>query len=996
MLGALARLDGKVHGTRSARACVVTWVCLVTMAGPLAAQYVPFGKNKVQYTPFKWHVLSGENVDVYYYPEEEVLAKVALTYAEESFDTLTAFFRHRPFRRVPLIIYSSHQHFEQTNVTQSFLPEGVAGFTEFLKRRIALPFNGSYADFRHTIRHELVHFFQISKLSRIYEKYPRFRSPWVPLWWSEGLAERWSSDQDSEDEMYIRDLVLNGDLPTLPQLTYMYGFIAYPLGGQIHKYLGERFGYGRVADLYDSLWKYSGFEQAFVGTYGITLEQLDREWRYELQREYYPEYSDRSPVAVDAPKMLKDVPMAFKPTIYEAPDGSVHLFFMSPHTGFTSIYTVAIRGGDGRVHSLLQGDKSAEFESLHFFWSALDVSSTGKLAFVSKYLEKDAIQIYDLERNKVVGRYQFPELVSLTSPSWSPDGRRLVFSGLRASGPSDLYILDFETQEHYAITDDRYLENDPDWSPDGRYIVFSSDRTLVGQEGNENLFLFDVETGRVRYLTYGPWKDLDPAWSPDGRWIAFSSDRNGFYDIFLVDREGHGGRLTSYTGGAFDVVWMPDESGLVFVAYEEGIFNVHFRGLQLEEEPPEVRVAQETRALIDPPQPRLAVRLTDRFEPPPADLDDEQGWTWEEIDRPVLAEASVRPYRTKFGLDFAAGQAVFAPGFGSAQGAQFLASDMLGNHMLYFAVVARNFSGIDDIFDSFAGQVMYLNLSRRVNWGVGAFRWNGRFVDAAWSNIYQEKTAGGFFLASYPFSKFRRLELQTTLQYSDRLDVPDLLTLGIIEITEDTLSLTRKGWIATNQLSYVKDNTLWLPTGPIDGMRWNFSGGFVTDLSAARVENYTLVADIRRYFRTSLLSAFSVRAFGYFSEGAIPGRIAVGGPYTLRLYPFLGFIGSRVWFANAEWRFPLLHGLALAFPFGTIRFPGIQAAPFFDVGQVWLEDRDPLGVWGSWGIGFRMPILFPLVLRLDVGKRFSSGDLPTGLIRGFDRTEVDFFIGFNY
>ncbi len=65
--------------------------------------------------------------------------------------------------------------------------------------------------------------------------------------------------------MYIRDLVLNGDLPTLEQLTYLYGFIAYPLGGQIHKYLGERFGYGRVADLYDDLWKYSGFERHSSG-----------------------------------------------------------------------------------------------------------------------------------------------------------------------------------------------------------------------------------------------------------------------------------------------------------------------------------------------------------------------------------------------------------------------------------------------------------------------------------------------------------------------------------------------------------------------------------------------------------------------------------------------------------------------------------------------------------------------------------------------------------
>jgi len=73
MLGAMARFFGNLHGTGSARAIVVTWVCLFTMAGPLTAQYVPFGKNKVQYTPFKWHVLSGANVDVYYYPEEEVL-----------------------------------------------------------------------------------------------------------------------------------------------------------------------------------------------------------------------------------------------------------------------------------------------------------------------------------------------------------------------------------------------------------------------------------------------------------------------------------------------------------------------------------------------------------------------------------------------------------------------------------------------------------------------------------------------------------------------------------------------------------------------------------------------------------------------------------------------------------------------------------------------------------------------------------------------------------
>lgn len=979
LLSLLRLLASRIGWPDSASLARVGLMCVVAgvSAPPAQAQYVPFGKNKVQYTDFTWHVLAGPNVDVYYYPEEEELARLALSYAEESFDTLTALFRHRPFRRVPLFIYSSHQHFEQTNLTPVFLPEGVAGFTEYLKRRIALPFNGSYHDFRHTIRHELVHFFQLSKLSRTFAQYPRFRGPAIPLWWSEGLAERWSSEQDSDDEMFIRDMVLNGRTPRLPALTYDVSFAAYPLGGQIHQYLGERFGYGRVVEMYENVWKYSGFEEAFAAIYGISLEDLDRQWRYDLERKYFPLYEDRSPAAVDTRPLLRNKLPAFKPLVREGPEGEPELFFMSPRTGYTAIYRAPLLAAEGEARPVVHGDRSAEFESLHFFSSRLDVSG-GKLVFISKYLEKDAIHIWDLERQKIVGRYQFPEVVSLSSPSWSPDGRRIVFSGLHESGLADLYVLDFDTQEHYPITDDRYLESDPDWSPDGRYIVFSSDRTVTGFEGHSNLFLYDVETGQVQYLTYGPWKDIQPRWSPDGERVVFTSDREGVYDLYLVDRQGRGGRLTHYTGDAFDAAWLPDGNGVVFSAYEKGTFNLYYKALQ---------------------EGDLDVQLADAFEPPEpgTDGDDRETWTWKEIDRPVVAQADTRRYRTKFGLDFAAGQATFAPGFGSAQGAQFLATDMLGDHMLYFAVVAQNFSGLDDVFNSFAGQAMYLNLSRRVNWGVGVFRWNGRFVDQAFADIFEEKTYGGFFLASYPFSKFRRIELQTTLEYSDRRDTDDIFRFEPINLFEDTTSRTRKGAISTNMLSYVKDNTLWLPTGPIDGERYNVTAGLVTDLTAARAENFQIFVDYRRYLRTSLRSAYAVRLFGYYSDGAIPERIAVGGPYTLRLYPFLGFIGNRVWMVNQEWRFPILNGLAFAFPFGTVRFPGVQGGLFLDLAQVWLEQREPEGIWGSWGLGLRMPILFPIVLRLDIGKRFTLGDdLPTSGIAAFHKTEVDFFIGFNY
>ncbi|MFW6079206.1 MAG: hypothetical protein ACODAE_06275, partial [Gemmatimonadota bacterium] len=184
----------------------------VVVAGPISAQTVPFGKNKVQYRDFDWRVLEGEHVDVYHYPEEERVARLALAWAEESYRFLERSFRHHPFQRIPLIVYASDRHFEQTNVFPGLIPEGVLGFTEYLKRRVALPFRGDYAQFRRTLRHELVHFFQLSKIAEtraLHPDRPRF-TPQEVLWWTEGLAEHWSGEQTVEDRMYVRDALVHG------------------------------------------------------------------------------------------------------------------------------------------------------------------------------------------------------------------------------------------------------------------------------------------------------------------------------------------------------------------------------------------------------------------------------------------------------------------------------------------------------------------------------------------------------------------------------------------------------------------------------------------------------------------------------------------------------------------------------------------------------------------------------------------------------------------
>ena len=185
-------------------------------------------------------------MDVFFYPEEERIARAALVYAEQSYDTLSRRFGHDVPERIPLIVYASHVDFEQTNVLPFVPPEGVLGVTEFMKRRVALPFRGSYSEFRHTLRHELVHVFELSILAREAALHPRARAAPIPLWWSEGLAEFFSAEQDSRDEMVVRDLVLAGRLPTLNELGPVMSPIVYAIGGDAHRFLASRFGAWRV------------------------------------------------------------------------------------------------------------------------------------------------------------------------------------------------------------------------------------------------------------------------------------------------------------------------------------------------------------------------------------------------------------------------------------------------------------------------------------------------------------------------------------------------------------------------------------------------------------------------------------------------------------------------------------------------------------------------------------------------------------------------------
>jgi len=932
---------------------------LTLAAAPARAQFFAFGQNKIQYRKLDWRTLKGPHVDLYYYSAEADLAAPALAYAEASYDTLSIQFGHTVPTRIPMIVYASHTDFEQTNILPFTPPEGLLGATDFLKRRVALPFRGNFAEFRHTMRHEMVHVFQLDILVEAYNLSPRSSRFNFPLWWTEGLAELWSAGQDARDEMIMRDLTLSGRLPSLRQLAYTTSAIVYPIGGQIHRWLADTYGDWRVAMMYKEQNRHASFEDAIQAVYGRTLDQLNDEFQLAMRRQYYPSVDSLAPLNVLGTEIARLGVKATAMPDTGGDDTPGQIAYLSPSSGYVSIYTKSIERG-GKTRSIVTGGRSPELESFHPFESRMDASRKGLLLFTARYGDRDALIVWDIEKRRMAGRYQFTELVSLLSPHWMPDGQSIVLSGLSERGVSDLYRVSLPSGKLEALTSDLYQDLDPSPSADGRRLVFASDRTADGRGGAANLFLFDLETHAVSQLTTGAWVDESPIWAADDR-IYFASDRDGVLNVFSVDTLGEGRRETSAWTGAFDPVPLPS-GGLLVGGFHDLSWNVY-------------RIPVDSAARRD----RFAAATA-----APAGQ-----WSWEvPEDTATSVAARKEPYRKRLTLDFAAGDAVVIPGYGGAQGIFFVASDLLGDNLLFGSVSSYQGRRLGSIFANLSGTAVYLNQSRRVNWGVGAFRTKSRNFEGDNVVAYDETAYGAIGVLRYPLTRFTRIEGTTVLEHSDRVD----FTLPVDEPR-------RVGWIASHYLSYVRDNSLWINSGPIDGGRFSLTAGVSSDFTNSRFDSYLVSGDWRHYLRLGKQSAWALRAFGFYSGGDRPRRVNIGGSTALRGYPQFGYIvGSQAFLFNQEVRFPILTHLTLGTPFGDLDFPQIQGGLFTDLGKAVFSTTSDRGLLGSYGISFRMALGPLTVLRLDVGRRFSNNNF-VGYSLGPNQRDpgfVSFFFGYNY
>jgi TolB protein len=212
------------------------------------------------------------------------------------------------------------------------------------------------------------------------------------------------------------------------------------------------------------------------------------------------------------------------------------------------------------------------------------------------------------------------------SPSWAPDGKRIVFTSYKPAvkggfnnpnlysynietnqrdlitaakgvnsgavfhpfknqiaytysnnGQPEIFMLDLDAKTRVAITNTLFFSVEPAWSPDGQRLAYSSSKS-----GRPHVYVSSFNGSNPKQLTFAGVYNSSPRWSPKGDKIVFSGQENlkNNFNVFMIDASGSNlVRLTDGSHSTENPMFSPDGRHIVFSSNESGTYQLYVMAL---------------------------------------------------------------------------------------------------------------------------------------------------------------------------------------------------------------------------------------------------------------------------------------------------------------------------------------------------------------------------------------------------------------------------------
>lgn len=932
-----------------------------------------FGRNKPQYESFDFKILSTPHFDIYNYLENDSIMKKIGLQSERWYKRHQQVLRDTFESKNPIIIYNNHADFQQTDIVSGLIGVGTGGVTEALKNRVVFPFLQTYGQTDHVLGHELVHAFQYHMI--IHGDSTSLNNMQnLPLWMVEGLAEYLSIGRtDAHTAMWMRDAVISEDIPSLKDLSSNPKYFPYRYGQAFWAFVTGVYGDTIIAPLFTETAKV-GYDMAMRRIMKVDEKTFSNVWKNTLIEAYKPFMKDTIPEVGSKIFSEKNAgEMNVSPVF--SPDGRYIAFLSEKDVLSVNLYLADAKTGK-ILGKLTRPSNSFHIDDFSYVESAGTFSPDGnRFAYVAFSKGKNILVITETVNGKILEEIEIKGLTSFNDPAWSPDGRLIALSGLK-NGQTDLYVYDYVNHRLTQLTDDLYSEIQPSWSSDGKKLVFVSDRgadtdleSLVF--GAYKLAIIDLETNELETLDFFPGADnMNPHFSSDDQSIYFLSNADGMRNLYEYNlSSGEINKMTKYFTGISGITQFSPaiavnrtNDDIAYTIYRNSKYTIY-----------KANSAEFPRFRVSPD----SVDFTAATLPPHKNLSPQSIAGQQPYNRfvPTVPVDSfyTRDYTPKLGLSFISNSGGFgvgtsAIGTGFAGGVNALFTDMLNNHQLYTGLQLNG-----EIYD-FGAQAIYLNRKGTFTWGGGLSHIPYSFMDwpdtqtrpdtvnngiryiETWPlyRIFQDQAT---LLGQIPFSQTLRLEAGVSYsRYYYRADLYEFHYLLRDGFRYYLGSKREKGHVPEGfnlgnvYLAYVGDNSRFGVTAPLDGRRYRLQ----VERYFGRYNYYTTLADYRQYFFTNPFS-FAFRGIYYARYGQAnfdfgSDQMFIGSEYLVRGYNVSQrelsaqenltldqLLGTRMTVFNAEIRFPFTGPRRLALIKSGLFYSDLGL--FADAGLTWSKGQ---------------------------------------------------------